>query len=67
MNTLKFIATFAVNVLAAVVTSGAGMFARWTMASAPRTNSAASALAHPEAATGHQVASPLCRASSVCP
>jgi hypothetical protein len=41
MNTLKFIATFALNVAAGVAISGAGMFAKWTTASTPHSASSA--------------------------
>ena len=41
-NTLKFIAMFALNVTAGVAMPGAGMLARWTTASAPRSTSVAS-------------------------
>ena len=38
MNTLKFIVMFSLNVTAGVHRPGAGMFARWTTASAPRSS-----------------------------
>ena len=41
-NTLKFIVMFALNVTAGVARPGAGMLARWTTASVPRSTSVAS-------------------------